>query len=108
MPPPSRLVLWSEGGLWRPPPGPDAGSRVALRRCPPVTADVSLLTRRDIRHPQSHLFFTFPLPPLSLFLYLPRRFPPDRFVIPPPVGGDVFLFYSYFPPAHVLPSADFP
>lgn len=97
-PPPhlSRLVLWSEGGLWHPPPGPDAGSRVALRRCPPVTADVSILTRRDIRHPRSHLFFTFRLPPLSLFLSPPRRLPPNRFVIPPPVGGDVFLFLASF------------
>lgn len=90
------LVLWSEGGLWHPPPGADAGSRVALRRCPPVTADVSILTRRDIRHPQSHLFFSFRLLPLSLFLSLPRRFPPNRFVIPPPVGGDAFLFSASF------------
>lgn len=63
---------------------------------PPVTADVSILTRRDIRHPRSHLFFTFRLPPLSLFLSPPRRLPPNRFVIPPPVGGDVFLFLASF------------
>lgn len=92
----SWLVLWSEGGLWHPPPGPGAGSRVALRRCPPVTADVSILTRGDIRHPQSHLVFPFRLPPLSLFLYLPRRFPPNRFVIPPPVGGDAFRSSASF------------
>lgn len=42
------------------------GSRVALRRCPPVTADVSILTRRDIRHPQSHLFFHISSPALVI------------------------------------------
>lgn len=77
----------------------DTRSRASPRRCPPVPP---VLTRRDIRHPQSRLSHIC-LSPSSLFPDPRRRFAPNWFVIPRQLEMMRFFFQCFlqlFPLPH--------